>query len=622
MRAVCSLLLVLVACLGAAQTVRPMESPTSLLREVRREAKKQNLDWPQLIDGETGTYLFFTSDKDNADLTVLSTLKQDDALKKLQETALVVGLPKTDFFVRSGTDTSTVDMEFNDAMTVTKTSGSFVFPVRRLIDEIEKREFPQPIRVAFLGSLDMALLKGEAEPKTLGSGWTLMSKEDALKWETFSVKDSVASWSPIAGWVLLLGLSGFLIGLYAATIRMLIGAYKKSKVEAPVSQPLLTPEEVQAKYDETANRPWWKKAAPMAPLLIVAPVLLANVLDLDLDYYLKQAAYGLPVPIFDYVTPRSMVWVFAPMLLALPLLIILNHKNRRIKEQSGEVTPQEKIDKAVMSRIMPMMYAMAAMSFLYLIILAFPGVFSNIPRPYRLAPIFLLIGAGFLWSAVVHFKTRNIEKGEDLKEDDPIFVEAKSIGQRAGVQVKKVRLKESDSANAWATFYGTVGVTSKLKEEFNEEEIRAILAHEVGHLKGMDVPRLFWTSLVLLLTWLGLVLWIGAMDNSIGRVVRAFSFMINIFVLPVILGFLMAPARHKAELAADRFAVEVTGDLDLVARTLIKIHDINHSPHRLTAWDERMSSHPALTTRLKKLYESQGLTPPETHSAYKEPSTD
>lgn len=610
MRALCSLVFVLVTCLAAAQDVKEVDSLSSPLREVRREAKKQNLDWPSFSDGGTGTYLFFTSDKNNADLTVVSTLKLDDALGKLKEAAIALGLPETDFLVRSGSISSLVDMEFNDAITTTKTSGSFVFEVRRFIEEIEKRGFPQPIRVAFRGGVEMAELRGSEGNKALEGRWTLMSKEEAIKWETFHVSDSAASWSPIAGWGLLFFFGGCYIGIYASLGKLVYKNFKSLNEKSSVSPAPLTPQEIQSRYDEVAKAPWWKKASASWPFLILTPVILLSAFNVDLMPFLNQAYYGLPFPLFDYLSPKLMVWLFAPFLLAVPFLIFQLNKVRKIKEARGEVTAQEKIDNAMMSRLTPMMAALGAMSLLLLITMAFPGLFSVLPRPFRFLPILIIAGAGFVWTGIAYYKTRNAEKLQDVGEDEFVFREAQAIGSRAGVLIKKVQMKESESANAWATLFGTVGVTSKLKDNFSEDEIRAILAHEVGHLKGMDVPRLFWMSLGLLAVFLGLVFWLGSMNNPLGRIVSSFTVIINLFVLPLILGFLMAPARHKAELAADRFAVEVTGDLDLVARTLIKIHDVNHSPHKLTEWDERMASHPALTTRLKKLYESQGMTPP------------
>lgn len=623
MRALCSLLLVLVACLGAAQTVRPMESSSSAFREVRSLAKKEKLDWPNVTDGESGSFLIFTADKNNADLTVISTLEKDDTLKELKAAAIAVGLPKTDFLVRSGSTTSTVDMEFNDTIVKTKTSGSFTFPLKRLISEIESRNFPKPIVVAFTGGLESAKLRSAGETRDLNKEWTLMSQEEAEKWEFFDVKDSMTSWAPIAGWGLLIFFSGLILGSYGSTVFVFLGLIKgKRKQEEPEAVP--SPQEVQDAYDKAASRPWWKKILPVLPMIvIVGPLLLGDLLGFNIDGFFTQALYGFPFPkLLDMLSIKTILILAFPLVALMPLGHLIAARKAKKDAVDKVKTPQEEQMESLNRSLMPMIYVLMGAFAIFLPIILFPEITRWIPLEYRrVLPLGIAaIGIGFTTFFMI--RTTLQDKSKELPNDDFVTQEAMRLGQLAGVKVTKVKVRESVSANAWATFFGTVGVTSKLKEEFSQDETRAILAHEVGHLKGMDVPRLFWTNLIMVLAFIGLVYWVGTIDNNIGRIVKTLSFMINVFVLPVILGFLMAPARHKAELAADRFAVEVTGDLDLVARTLIKIHDINHSPHRLTAWDERMSSHPALTTRLKKLYEAQGLTPPETNFISKEPSTD
>jgi Zn-dependent protease with chaperone function len=69
---------------------------------------------------------------------------------------------------------------------------------------------------------------------------------------------------------------------------------------------------------------------------------------------------------------------------------------------------------------------------------------------------------------------------------------AEELGNQAGVRVRRVVVKDEDQfVNAFATFFGTIGITRALRDQLPEAEIRAILAHEVGHLKARDVPRIF-----------------------------------------------------------------------------------------------------------------------------------
>lgn len=605
----------LIACplLTLGQTVSPMESGSSVFREVVRAAKKEQFQCPDLAEGDSGTFLIFTSDKNNADLTVVTSGSMAAALKSLKEVALAVGLPKTDFIVRQGTIMGVVDMEFNDAMIKSEKEGSFTFPLSRLIKEISSKKFPEPMVVALENDVESAVLRAGSEQMKLKEPWTLMSTEEAQKWESFMVKDSMAWWAPIAGWGLFLFIAGMIIGMYGVFGWMTFRQFRKLKEPPAAPAPPKTPEEVQADYDKLASRPWWKKAIGIFPALIVLPLLLTKFLNVNLERALTQASYGVPFThSLNWVQPRHLIFIFLPLFLMAPLLAIVQAKVKKKEVAGGPKTPHDEEMEGADQFLRPVFgFVLPLMMILFFTVIAFPGVLRSLPNGMAKPVIFTVTGLPIGTVFFLTIRQTLAARSKVLPVDGFIAQEARRLGEQSGIKVKKVLMKESSSANAWATFFGTVGVTSSLKERFEEDEIRAILAHEVGHLKAMDVPRLFWTSIFILALLFAAEWFIGRMDNGIGRVVNTLSGPLNIIALPLIVQFLMAPRRQKAELAADRFAVQVTGDLDLVAHTLIKIHDANNSPHRLTRWDERMSSHPALTTRLKKLYEAVGQLPPE-----------
>lgn len=602
-------LCLLVSALSFGQEVRKMPEPSLSYRSVYRESQKLELGWPNLNEGETGTFLIFSADLDDADLVVTSSGALDANLKKLKEVAAAVGLPKTDFIVREGRLTSTVDLEFNDAMTRTEATGSFSFPIRRLIEEIEARQLPKPILIAFEGGIESALLKGPGNEKRVESELLLMDSQGAKKWESFETAESKAWWSPLAALTICVVLLAVLAGPIVVWIRIRLRKKKEDAGAASGPQPL-TPEEVQAEYDKRAARPWWIKIKEQSHLAFLPIFLLLFASrGLGLETFFRQALYSVPESLLEFMTFRNSLFLMMGMMMLFLLVIVVPPIIRRVRKP--ETLPSADETQTLMGSTMwPMAVAMGLMMVLFLSTLFIPGFKQSFPqwlfRPLLLT--FPIAAMGVSWYLIFRETQR---KQQSLPESDPVSIDAREVAGRAGVKVRWVIEKKDETANAFATFFGTVGITSKTREIVPREEIRAILAHEVGHLKAMDVPRLFWMSILLSGALIALIFWLSSLRGSLAETLRIARPLLFILILPGITQFLLAPQKHKAEIAADRFAVEVTGDVELVARALTRIHSANLSPQRLTAWDERMSSHPALTTRLKKLYEAVGQTPPE-----------
>jgi Zn-dependent protease with chaperone function len=73
----------------------------------------------------------------------------------------------------------------------------------------------------------------------------------------------------------------------------------------------------------------------------------------------------------------------------------------------------------------------------------------------------------------------------------------------------------------------------------------------------------------------------------------------------IVITWLMAPRRKKSEIAADRFAAQITG-VETFKRAITRIHDLNGVPHRLDPSTVKILGHPDLATQLKRLDENSG----------------
>ena len=188
----------------------------------------------------------------------------------------------------------------------------------------------------------------------------------------------------------------------------------------------------------------------------------------------------------------------------------------------------------------------------------------------------------------------------------PLEEEVRALCQRAGVRIggiRRINMGSVKSANAiisgllpWGR---RIFLSDGLLEALTPEEILAILAHELGHIR---YGHLWW---YLGLTLLGmLILGPLAMIASMWLQWPFEALFLPLFLLywGVFFRFLSRRLEHQA----DRFAVTLT-DRETFACALNKLTTVNVMPRRWSKWD-RFQTHPDLARRLRVLDED------DTHS--------
>lgn len=205
-------------------------------------------------------------------------------------------------------------------------------------------------------------------------------------------------------------------------------------------------------------------------------------------------------------------------------------------------------------------------------------------------------------------------KFEPLKEGELTEAVRKMMSD-AGIRVVGVfkwGLEEkTTTANAAFTGFGRtrrIILGDTLLSGYSQEEILAILAHEVGHYKNRDIPRLMFTSSVLALLGLYVahlcltslvgLLGLGSIDNIAAAPVFLFSiFIFSLIAMP----FANAHSRRR-EYAADAYAVKTMGSADALASALEKLADQNLSNKEPAPWIEfLLHSHPSIARRVARV---------------------
>jgi heat shock protein HtpX len=226
------------------------------------------------------------------------------------------------------------------------------------------------------------------------------------------------------------------------------------------------------------------------------------------------------------------------------------------------------------------------------------------------------------------------------KTDDPVLynvVEEMAIA--AGLPVPKVWLIDDEALNAFATGrdpeHAAVAITSGLRDRLSRDELQAVIAHEVAHVRHLDIRLMMLLAtlvgLVVLITdavWRGLryQAWTGggrrgrSRDGGAGAAVMIAAIVFSI-IAPLVARVIQLAASREREYLADAGAVELTRNPEAMISALRRLagdREVLEAANRATAhlyivqpikkWEKRasglLSTHPPLESRIERL---QGL---------------
>jgi STE24 endopeptidase len=194
------------------------------------------------------------------------------------------------------------------------------------------------------------------------------------------------------------------------------------------------------------------------------------------------------------------------------------------------------------------------------------------------------------------------------------------FARKTGFKLKNIFIidgsKRSTKANAYFSGFGPkkrIVLYDTLQKELTEEEIVAVLAHEIGHYKKKHVLLTLIFSVILtgfMLFLFSLVVNSPQLSEAIGAKSASFHMGLIVFgilysPLSLMIGLVTNYISRKNEFAADRFVKE-NFKPELLAAALKKLSVKNLSnmmPHPTYVFFHY--SHPPLLARLEKLEEKQ-----------------
>lgn len=167
----------------------------------------------------------------------------------------------------------------------------------------------------------------------------------------------------------------------------------------------------------------------------------------------------------------------------------------------------------------------------------------------------------------------------------------------------RVFMIEADYMNAFASGFSEksamIAITRGLAEKLDRAELQAVLAHELSHIRHLDIKLTLFASVLsnLILMLIDVLFWSmlfggGRRDGeSRGRNQLFMVVMILRYLLPLITVLLSFYLSRTREYMADSGAVELMRDNDPLARALTKIHEDHQAKQQQYAYDYQKTAH-------------------------------
>lgn len=155
------------------------------------------------------------------------------------------------------------------------------------------------------------------------------------------------------------------------------------------------------------------------------------------------------------------------------------------------------------------------------------------------------------------------------------------LAHRAGIPMPKIYLIDTDQPNAFATGrnprHAAVAVSSGLLHHLEPQEVAAVIAHEMAHIRSRDTLTMTVTATlagaISMLAQFGLFFGGGnSRDNPLGFV----GTLLMVFLAPVAAMLVQMAVSRTREYQADRDGAEISGDPLALASALARISQLAH----------------------------------------------
>src|SRR5215203_6812252 len=161
------------------------------------------------------------------------------------------------------------------------------------------------------------------------------------------------------------------------------------------------------------------------------------------------------------------------------------------------------------------------------------------------------------------------------EEEDPrLYQMVLDLTTRAGLPMPKLYVIPQEQPNAFATGrspnHSAVAVTAGIRKLLSEDELRGVLAHELGHVRNRDILLTSVASAIgSAITWIAYtLLWFGGDNDSPLGAIGAIALVL---LAPLAAGIIQMAISRQREYSADATGAEISGNPESLASALLRL---------------------------------------------------
>jgi len=153
----------------------------------------------------------------------------------------------------------------------------------------------------------------------------------------------------------------------------------------------------------------------------------------------------------------------------------------------------------------------------------------------------------------------------------------REVANLSGMPMPRVYVVETDSPNAFATgrnpAHGVVAVTTGIRRILTDRELRAVLGHEMGHVRNRDIltSSIVATVAGAISMIANMLLWFGIFSGGRDEDRNPLLMLVVAMFAPLAATLIQLGISRQREYAADKTGAEVTHDPDALADALEKL---------------------------------------------------
>ncbi|MEP7103651.1 MAG: M48 family metalloprotease [Candidatus Dojkabacteria bacterium] len=216
-------------------------------------------------------------------------------------------------------------------------------------------------------------------------------------------------------------------------------------------------------------------------------------------------------------------------------------------------------------------------------------------------------------------------KAKEIYEQEAhdIFADLKELSAKFSIPTPKLYISPSQQANAFATGrdlgHSTICLTEGILKQLNRDQIRAVMAHELSHIRSHDV--LIGTVAALLSSSIASIAQFGGLLNSEEEENNPIVSLLLIIFAPIAALLLQLAISRQREFSADNASARITGRPRDLADALLNIESSAENfpmsvnpgfaslyvinPLHLKGVMGLFSTHPSTEERVRRLYALQ-----------------